>query len=435
MNREELKYKQEQIEAELGRITKSIVKICKDISRRSKVSGIWYNKNIELENQIIGIIKDNYDHLPWWKKLFTSYNSYLNSFLKLSIREFKSIAIKNEHDLQAYIDRSLAMPEEVYLNMELSHSIPLKEAHEKFDLNYSELKRIKIKQIELDLKEAENFDERREILAAFKRDNELEFIESNDLVKSVFFNDKSTLSKREISKVEEIQRKFDEKRKFQFENSYESDWLKIQTQYSQNVEFLKTLNNESEHDDDFIQFVLNTSITTEQDLQNYVTRIIDENIRHKIAHHKGHKIFWHENQPLREDEFQDSFINMFSPFLELKYISISREPQISEGKIDLFLSFNPHKKKLMKMCLEIKKAHNKVELGVTKQLPQYLEGMQTDRGIYIVLWFKGELISEPKSYIDINNLKEALDELKPNEYKINNIVIDVNKLVSPSKHK
>lgn len=435
MKKADIEYKIEESESKLRSIGESIVQICKGIMRRSKVSGIWHKNNIDLENKVLEILSKKYDQLPYLKRLFITKDKYLKNHLKLPIREFNSIAIKNESELDVSVERAFAMPEDVHLNLELSRSEKLSKAHEDYEREFSNYKRLKIKLVEIELQEAKTIDEKKLILSNHKRNKAIEFIESNDLVNSVFFGDSRSLTKRQVSQRNEIQQKFEENRNKKFENSFESKWLKIQEQYLSNIEFLEHLSVETEHEPGFVEYIENAQINSAADIQNYLFRIIDESIRHKIIYHKGYKIFWQDNKPLREDEFQDSLINMISPYLELKYISIAREPQVSEGKIDLLLTYNPSRTKLIKLCVEIKKAHNKVELGITKQLPAYLKGMQTERGIYVVLWFKGEYINEPKEFQDIGELKIALDKISPTEYKIETVVLDVNKIESPSKLK
>lgn len=115
-------------------------------------------------------------------------------------------------------------------------------------------------------------------------------------------------------------------------------------------------------------------------------------------------------------------------------IQISREVMTSNGSVDYLCSYTNKEGKILKCCIELKNAHNtKIKDGITKQLPEYLEGENTKFAIYLILWYKGNDFDEPKEFSDINSMKDNLESIKNDKYNINITIIDCNKPISPSK--
>ena len=75
-----------------------------------------------------------------------------------------------------------------------------------------------------------------------------------------------------------------------------------------------------------------------------------------------------------------------------------------------------------------------MDSGISKQLPAYMDGERTSHGIYLVMWYKGTDWLLPKEVCSVEELKTKLETLKPpGNYKIDLMVVNCTKPVSPSK--
>ncbi|NOQ48771.1 MAG: hypothetical protein GQ576_06525, partial [Methanococcoides sp.] len=84
--------------------------------------------------------------------------------------------------------------------------------------------------------------------------------------------------------------------------------------------------------------------------------------------------------------------------------------------------------------------HEKLEHGLTNQLPLYLKASPSKSGIFLVMWFKdeqGKYFNKPinKSKLDmLKYLEEKVEEINEvGDFKIESILIDASKKPSASQ--
>lgn len=117
----------------------------------------------------------------------------------------------------------------------------------------------------------------------------------------------------------------------------------------------------------------------------------------------------------------------------MRGIQLSREVRQANGSVDLFFSCTNSNHQVLKVCLEIKKAHHSdVESAISTQLPAYMASEQTDAGIYLVLWLKHQKFDLPKKYANIAVLQQALKKNNPDNSSIMVLILDCTKPLSPS---
>jgi hypothetical protein len=189
---------------------------------------------------------------------------------------------------------------------------------------------------------------------------------------------------------------------------------------------------------DVREMIFKTKIETEKTLKEIVLKCIDLVVKHNIENHSGYKYLWKNDQtgkqiPCREPETQSYIYTHLNSIFEFMGIQISREVESSNGKIDFLITFTNSQNKKLKLCVELKLAHAvKVEEGLTKQLPAYLEGERCKYGVYLVLWYKCNIFNKPTKYKTLNDLENQLNQLNANK-NISNLIIDCTKPTSPSK--
>jgi len=81
-----------------------------------------------------------------------------------------------------------------------------------------------------------------------------------------------------------------------------------------------------------------------------------------------------------------------------KNFEIIPEYKTGKGRLDFLIS-GIIKDRFENVCIEFKHAHSdKLEEGLMVQLPEYMRNNACSFGIYCVLYFKGNLFSEPQKY-------------------------------------
>ena len=173
------------------------------------------------------------------------------------------------------------------------------------------------------------------------------------------------------------------------------------------------------------------------DLKKWLMVMLN-NLRSEIFGKEGYRNFWRGielNEPKTESEFQPAICNPLDHYCKVKGISLNREVKEGNGFVDVLFSYTNKLGKLLKVCLEIKKAHHQsITTGISNQLPIYMESAGTDQGIYMPVWFKNVDFNKPSKYLDLDHLKKAILKNKKGE-GISIFSLDVTKPVSPSKRK
>ena len=187
------------------------------------------------------------------------------------------------------------------------------------------------------------------------------------------------------------------------------------------------------------KLVDNTPIITDVVLRNFMCSLIDIILKNGVEEHSVYKYFWREEncemKPLSEPQTQPLIYSHLKAVCDYVGIQLSREVKTGNGSVDFFSSYT-YNSNLLKTCIELKNAHNPdLELGLTKQLVEYLKGERTKYGIFLVLWYKGDDFNKPAKFNNIEELKDYLDEKRPKGYKIEIIIIDCSKPIMPSKLK
>lgn len=188
------------------------------------------------------------------------------------------------------------------------------------------------------------------------------------------------------------------------------------------------------------ELVNNTSLVTDRSLSLLIQKLIEIILKGNIELHSNYKYFWRsdgkgKNIPQKEPYMQPLIANQLRTICDYMGIQLSREIESANGAIDFHCSFT-HNGKLLKVCIELKNAHSpNYELGLTKQLPEYLKSERTRSGIYVILWYKGNEFSKPEKFDKPEDLRKYLQGKRPKGYKTDVLVIDCSKPIVPSKRK
>lgn len=204
--------------------------------------------------------------------------------------------------------------------------------------------------------------------------------------------------------------------------------------------FLERLNelNLSDYYTPITEVINNAYLVSDRALSNFIQKLLDIILKNNIELQSNYKYFWTKNKnnklvPQKEPDMQPFITSQLKGICDYMGIQFSRETESANGKIDFLCSYT-YNGKLLKTCVELKNAHSpKIDLGVTMQLPEYLKSERTKSGIYLVLWYKGDIFEEPKKHKSIDELKLHLDNIKDLNFDITNIMIDCSKPISPSR--
>jgi len=180
------------------------------------------------------------------------------------------------------------------------------------------------------------------------------------------------------------------------------------------------------------------TITTNRDLKDFILDILG-NIEKEIRLKSSYIHFWRDiacESPKNETEFQPFISNGLDVHCKVKGIQLAREVREAEGNVDIILTTKNQRNEILKVCVEIKKAHHAdVETAIKTQLPMYMESANTDAGIYLVIWLKNRHHDFPKKYQTPKDLANAIDIHRPTGRDISTLIFDCCKPVSPSKRK
>jgi hypothetical protein len=172
-------------------------------------------------------------------------------------------------------------------------------------------------------------------------------------------------------------------------------------------------------------------------LREFLWRAVELLVKKPIELRGVYKLLWLDkvmSKPRSESDAQPLIKTFLQPILEQKGVQISREIAAANGNLDYLCSYTGDA--LYKVGIELKNAHRTdAELfhGLTAQLPAYLKDEGTQDGIYLVLWYKNTNHPFPAKYHTPEELKHALQEKSPTNYRIQVMVIDCTKKATPSK--
>lgn len=179
-------------------------------------------------------------------------------------------------------------------------------------------------------------------------------------------------------------------------------------------------------------------IKTNKDLKDFVLNLIDTILDRDIRLKGSNVNFWrdqHFTTPKNETEVQPYISSTLDHYCKSKGINLSREVQEANGNVDIMLSTKNDEDKLLKVCIEIKKAHHAdITTAIKTQLPQYMASAETDCGIYLVIWQKNEYHPYPKKFQSVDLLNEEIDKNNSNP-NISIRILNCCKVESPSKVK
>ncbi|MDW9379959.1 COR domain-containing protein [Chryseobacterium sp. JV558] len=179
-------------------------------------------------------------------------------------------------------------------------------------------------------------------------------------------------------------------------------------------------------------------IKTNKDLKDFVLNLIDTILERDIRLKGSNINFWRDQNfttPKNETEVQPYISNTLDHYCKSKGINLSREVKEANGNVDILLSTKNDQDKLLKVCIEIKKAHhNDVTTAIRTQLPKYMESTETDSGIYLVIWQKNENHPYPAKFPTLASLYQGIEK-NNNHSGISTKILNCCKVESPSKIK
>lgn len=174
----------------------------------------------------------------------------------------------------------------------------------------------------------------------------------------------------------------------------------------------------------------------DNDLRNFVLKIIEEVLEHEILYKEGFYNFWRDRKstnPKDEVEVQPYICNTIDNHCKIRGVNLSREVKEGNGNVDILFTCTNRNNQILKVCVEIKKAHHQdVETAIATQLPSYLASSKTKSGIYLVLWYKNEKFNSPKTW-QIESIKDTIQRNNPDNKNIILKILTCNKGATPSK--
>ncbi|MCF8146038.1 MAG: hypothetical protein K9N21_19190 [Deltaproteobacteria bacterium] len=161
--------------------------------------------------------------------------------------------------------------------------------------------------------------------------------------------------------------------------------------------------------------------SSEVELHSLVLSAVDKVLVHHIETRRLIEPFWDgsrkiklNNQeieipkkPKNETEIQPILHVFLQMALEPFGVHVIRESDEGSGALDFRFSTTNANSELISVAAEFKLAHHKeVKVGITRQLPRYMDSIPCSHGAFILMWFKdegGKYFREPKSH----HLEEA----------------------------
>lgn len=157
--------------------------------------------------------------------------------------------------------------------------------------------------------------------------------------------------------------------------------------------------------------VVRKSYADQQDFFQTVIGLIAE-VQRAVLRAKPHP-FWNEKEPKREPDAGSGLRMLFEAICAYKNIQVFQEDPSRSGNVDFVFTGISIEWKHLNVVLEIKNAHSdRVEHGLTIQLPTYLQERGVPTGVYGILWYKGTHFNQP-SDATLDDCIARLDAQKP----------------------
>lgn len=180
-------------------------------------------------------------------------------------------------------------------------------------------------------------------------------------------------------------------------------------------------------------------LDSHNDLKDFILDILVNTLDKEITLKGSYINFWRDKScktPKDEVEIHPYICNTIENFCKVKGINLAREVRHANGSVDILFSYTTKDNRILKVCVEVKKAHHKDILTAIKtQLPMYMESAETHVGIYLVVWFKNSNFIEPRKFESPKLLESEIVKNNPDSENITIQILDCNKSISPSKVK
>lgn len=122
-------------------------------------------------------------------------------------------------------------------------------------------------------------------------------------------------------------------------------------------------------------------------------------IERRIKYGSLNKLFWNEEKPITEPQIQLVLENVIDAYFEGKPVDITREAQLSDGKID----FKFYKNMEERVLIEIKRANSSyLKKGYEEQLLSYLQSSNYTNAFYLIVCFTDHDFERATSFIREN---------------------------------
>lgn len=172
---------------------------------------------------------------------------------------------------------------------------------------------------------------------------------------------------------------------------------------------------------------------TYADCDDFVQTIMEivAQVQRVVLRAKPHA-FWNERTPKNEPDAGSGLRMLFEAICAYKNIQICQEDPSRSGNVDFVFTGISTEWHHLNVVIEIKNAHSdRVEHGLTVQLPTYIKERGASAGVYGVLWYKGTSFDKPGD-ASLAECIARLDAQKPPE--VASVVgFDLSFLVQASK--
>jgi hypothetical protein len=194
------------------------------------------------------------------------------------------------------------------------------------------------------------------------------------------------------------------------------------------------------HDGDSLKKLLfNDTPMNAEGLLRYVKAVFRELIVRESERGEWWKTVWVEGADFKtvrnEPDVGRDISNAVSQWFKVKGLVFDREVRASGGSIDMLVT-GASGGQIHRCGIELKFAHhNNVLSGVSRQLPDYMDDLEADNGIFLTIWCKGKEFPEPSKYGEISELVSELRKNVPENKKIDIIAVNASYRTPPSKRK
>lgn len=172
-------------------------------------------------------------------------------------------------------------------------------------------------------------------------------------------------------------------------------------------------------------------------LQRYIMDLIYELIvepcRKSDLWKEAWKIDSNYTATINEPDFGRKIYHILSSWLLARGISLDREISAAGGSLD-FLATCAVNNKIIRCGIELKYAHHtNIIGGLSNQLTSYMEDLDIESGVYLIVWCKHKDFTYPEKYEKIGDLVAALRKSNTMPSRVDIATIDASKKQAPSK--